>query len=110
MAPMFKPPIACDHVVAHNWYVVFPTDLPNGGIELEKEPVIAFRLETHEIQHPRGGPSDRFDSLTPITAGGSISDADLYVLQMGSIYFTGDERIETKDELVAWFRKQRERK
>jgi hypothetical protein len=102
-----KAPLACNHVPAQGWNIVYPVDLPNGGIALEKEPVIAFRLETHEIQHPRGGPSDRFDSLTPILAGGSVSEATLYVLQLGSVYFTGDERIETREQLMAWFKRQR---
>lgn len=106
---MLKPPLVTNHVRAHGWQLVWPVDLANGGMDLEREPVIAFRLETHEIQHPRGGPTDRFDSLTPILAGGSVSEADLYVLQAGGIYFTGDERLETTDEVLAWFKRQRQR-
>ena len=102
-----KPPVVSSHVTARpGWYAVFPVELPNdGGIELAKEPVLAWRVETFEIEHRPG--LSRFDSITPILAGGSISDASPYALQFGSAYFTGDERFDVKDELIAFFRKQR---
>jgi hypothetical protein len=110
MTPL-KPPVACNHVPAlPGWSAVFDVELANdGGTDLVKEPVLAWRMETFEIMETaRGRPIERFDSVTPILASGSISDASLYLLQLGSIYFDGDGgRIETKDEAIQWFRKQR---
>jgi hypothetical protein len=105
---MIKPPACSNHIPAQpGWFAVFAVDLPNGDISLDREPVVAWRLETFEIQAPRGMPGDRFDAVTPILAGGSISDATEYVLQFGSAYFTGDERFDNKEDVIAYFRKQR---
>ena len=74
---MLKPPLHQTHIPAsQGWYVVFPLELLNdGGMDLTKEPVVAWRLETFEIQNSRSYlPGDRFDSITPIIASGSISD------------------------------------
>src|ERR1700722_1241545 len=102
-----KPPLALNHVPAQpGWFAVFPIELPNdGGIELSREPVLAWRVETFNVEHARG-PLDRFDGVTPTLTGGSISDLTEYALQFGSVYYTGDERFSTKDELLEYFRKE----
>lgn len=100
-----KPPLACNHIPAQpGWYAVFDAPLPDGGIELYSEVVLAWRLETFQVEHARG---DRFDQITPVIASGSVCAASVYVLQFGGAWFTGDERFDTKDEVIAWFRKQR---
>ncbi len=90
-------------------FAVFDYELPNhGGFDLIKEPILAWRMETFQIDTHRGVPMKRFDSVVPVLASGSISESTVYLLQLGSIYFDGDgERIETKDDAIAWFRKQR---
>ncbi|MFZ3352251.1 MAG: hypothetical protein WA268_15435 [Xanthobacteraceae bacterium] len=102
-----KPPIHASHVPAlPGWFAVFPDELPNdGGIELIKEPVLAWRIETFEVVDRRG-PAERFDGVTPVLAGGSISEASLYALQFGGAYFTGNESFRVRDELIEYFRKQ----
>jgi hypothetical protein len=102
MSPL-KSPLTCNHVPAQpGWFAVFPVELPNdGGIDLTKEPVLAWRMETFEIDQSRS----RFDGVTPVLAGGSIGEASVYALQFGQSYYTGDERFDTKQELVEYFRK-----
>jgi hypothetical protein len=100
-----RPPLCCNHITASDWLCVFDVDMPDGKISLHREPVIAFRIETFQID--REGGFDRFDTLTPILASGSVSDVSLYVLQHGSVYFTGDERLDSAEDAMAWFQRQR---
>jgi hypothetical protein len=102
-----KPPVACDHVAASaGWFVVYAVEQPNGGIELEREPILGFRMDTFQIEGSRGAPLDRFTSATPILAGGSVSEGTDHVLQNGDTYFSGDQTFRSSEEVIAYFRKR----
>ena len=103
-----NPPILTSHVSAQlGWFAVFPVKLPEeGGVEVSgKEPVLAWRVETFGLDPKRDGRIDRFDVLTPILASGSIG-SEVYALQFGQRYYTGDERFDSKQELIEFFRKR----
>lgn len=104
--PTLKPPTACDHIAAPpGWFLVVAVEMPNGGLELDREPIIAFRMDTFQVES-RGTSIDRFTSATPILVGGSASEATDYVLQKGDAYYSGDQTFRASDEVVEYFRKR----